>query len=173
MVLLFGVERKLSYFKLTCELPNIMPKFENHHHHHHHYSAWDSTEDDGLSEVNLSNLSSKNKRVATRYVRDDIVVALCEITQLSFGKENFIDFVTLNDITSRGLSFSTFQYMAIRKKIVLNLKFHLSEQTFKIAATVVYRSESPPPYQYGVKFDYDNHELSDHLLETQRTLVFK
>ena len=131
----------------------------------------DLTGDDGLSAINLSRSSYKNKRVATRYVRNDIIIALCEITQFSFGKEIFIDFVKLNDITSRGLSFSIDQYIAINKKIVLNLAFH-SEKTFKITATIVYRSNSTP-YQYGVKFAYDNYELSDHLLETQRNLVFK
>jgi hypothetical protein len=143
-----------------------MPEFDNYHQ-----PTSNSSEDDGLSAMNPSNSSSTNKRVGTRYVRDDIVVVLCEITQFGFGKENFIDFVTLNDINSRGLSFSTTQYLAIRKKIVLNLKFH-SEKTFKIPATIVYRSASSP-FQYGVKFGSDNHELSDHLLETQRLLVFK
>lgn len=130
-------------------------------------------EDDGLSAVNLSNLSSNNKRVATRYVRNDIVVVLCEMLAFSLvSKEIFIDFVKLNDITGRGISFSSSQYMTIRKKIVLNLKFHHSEISFKINATIVYRSDISP-YQYGVKFDSDNHELSEYLLETQRNLVFK
>ncbi len=128
-------------------------------------------EDDGLSAVNVSECSVKNHRVAPRYIRDDIVVALCEITHLSFGKEVFIDFVKLNDITSRGLSFSSAQHVAVNKKIVLNLRFH-TEVTFKIPASIVYRINSSP-YQYGVKFDYDNHELSDHLLETQSKLIFR
>jgi hypothetical protein len=133
----------------------------------------DFAEDDGLSAVDLSNSLSKNKRVAPRYVRDDIVVVVCEMLAFSLvSKEIFIDFVKLNDITSRGLSFSSPQYMAIRKKIILNLKFYHSKTSFKISAMIVYRSDRPP-YQYGVKFDYDNHELSDHLLETQRNLVFK
>jgi hypothetical protein len=131
----------------------------------------DLVTDDGLSAVNLSKATGKNKRVATRYVRDDIILALCEITQFSFGKEIFIDFVKLNDITGRGLSFSINQYIAINKKVVLNLAFH-SERTFKITATIIYRTNSSP-YQYGVKFTADNYQLSDHLLETQRNLVFK
>lgn len=132
----------------------------------------DIADHDGLSEVNPSQSSFKNKRVATRYIRDDIIVALCEITQFSFGKEIFIDFVKLNDITSRGLSFSSNYYIAVGKKIVLNLIFH-SGKTFKINASVVYRADYKLPYQYGIKFDYDNYELSDHLLETQRNLIFK
>ncbi len=134
-------------------------------------SESDATEDDGLSAVNVSGHSSKNKRVATRYIRDDIIVVLCEITALSFGKEIFIDFVKLNDITSRGMSFSSPHHITVHKKIVLNLKFY-SEVAFKIPATIVYRSKKSP-HQYGVKFDCDYAELSDHLLETQRTLVFK
>jgi hypothetical protein len=119
----------------------------------------------------MSNWSSNNKRVAPRYVRDDIVVALCEVTHFSFGKEIFVDFVKLNDITSRGISFLSPHYLAVNKRIVLNLIFH-SEVAFKIPACVIYRSKKSP-YQYGVKFDYDHHALSDHLLETQRNLVFR
>jgi hypothetical protein len=129
------------------------------------------TEDDGLSAVNMSNWSSKNKRVAPRYVRDDIVVVLCETTHLSFGKEFFIDFVKLNDLSSRGLSFSSSHHIAVNKKIVLNLRFNTTV-TFKIPASIIYRINTSP-YQYGVKFDNDNQELSDHLLETQSKLVFK
>jgi hypothetical protein len=96
---------------------------------------------------------------------------LCEITHLSFGKEFFIDFVKLNDVTSRGLSFSSVQHLAVNKKIVLNLRFNTAV-TFKIPASIIYRINATP-YQYGVKFDYDNQKLSDHLLETQSKLVFK
>jgi hypothetical protein len=130
-----------------------------------------SAEDDGLSAVNFANWSAKNHRVAPRYIRDDIVVVLCEITHLSFGKEVFIDFVKLNDITSRGLSFSSPQHIGVHKKIIMNLRFN-TEVTFKIPASIVYRMNSTP-YQYGVKFDYDNHDLSDYLLETQSKLVFR
>lgn len=148
-----------------------MSSFEDEMDAIHEQFLLDFTEHDGLSDVNISKVSYKNKRVGTRYIRDDIIVALCEITQLSFGKEIFIDFVKLNDITSRGLSFSSHQAIAVNKKIILNLAFH-SGKTFKITATIVYRTDLSP-YQYGIKFDYDNHDLSDHLLETQRTLLFK
>lgn len=138
-----------------------------------HQSTFDIAEDDGLSAVDVNVLipTCKNKRIATRYVRDDIAVALCEITPFSFGKEIFIDFVKLNDITGRGISFLSTQLITVNKKVILNLRFH-SDMTFKINATIVYRSNESP-YQYGIKFDYDHRELSDHILETQRTLVFK
>jgi len=148
-----------------------MTTFEDNLDVNNNQTESDSAEDDGLSAVNVSGYSSKNNRVATRYVRDDIIVVLCEITPFSFSKEIFIDFVRLNDITSRGISFSSKHHLTVQKKIVLNLIFH-SEVTFKIPATIVYRSKGSP-YQYGVKFDCDNHKLSDHLLETQRNLVFK
>jgi hypothetical protein len=130
-------------------------------------------EDENLSAVSLLRNFAfrKNKRIAPRYVRDDIVVALCEISLLSFGKEIFLGFVRLNDITSRGLSFYSMQQISVNKKIVLNLKFH-TETTFKITATIIYRIHHSP-YQYGVRFDFDQQDLGDHLLETQRTLVFK
>lgn len=38
---------------------------------------FDSVEDDGLSAIDISKSTTKNKRIATRYVRDDIAVALC------------------------------------------------------------------------------------------------
>jgi hypothetical protein len=148
-----------------------MPIFEDKTEASDDQSKFDIDEDDGLSDVNVLIPSSNNKRIATRYVRDDIAVALCEITPMSFGKEVFIDFVTLNDITGRGISFSSTQHITTRKKVILNLRFH-SNMTFKIHATIVYRSNTSP-YQYGIKFDSDNRELSDHLLDTQRNLVFK
>ncbi len=131
----------------------------------------DCVEDDGLTIVNISNWSSKNKRRAPRYVREDIVVALCETTTLSFGKEVFLGFVELNDITSRGASIVSTQYLATNKKISLHLQFQ-SKTIFKISATIVYRINEPP-YQYGLKFDEDNHELSEHLLKTQLKLIFR
>ena len=134
-------------------------------------SVLDLNEDDGLSAINLSSGSIKNKRVATRYIRDDIIVAICEITPFSFGREIFIDFVKLNDITSRGMSISSIHSIAVNRKIVLNLKFH-TEVTFKINASIVHRTNNSP-YQYGIKFDFDHYELSDYLLETQSKLVFK
>lgn len=148
-----------------------MPTFEDKAADVNTESQFDLAEDDGLSAVNVLIPCAKNQRIATRYVRDDIAVALCETTPLSFGKEIFIDFVTLNDITGRGISFLSTQYIAVHKKIILNLRFH-SDMTFKINATIVYRSNRPP-YQYGIKFDYDHRDLSDHILDTQRTLTFK
>lgn len=134
-------------------------------------STFNVAEDDGLSPVNVLIPTGKNKRIATRYMRDDIAVALCEITPFSFGKELFIDFVKLNDITGRGMSFLSTIHIPLNKKIILNLRFH-SDMTFKINATIIYRSNTPP-YQYGIKFDHDHRDLSDHILDTQRTLVFK
>ena len=123
-----------------------------------------------LSAVNLLEKGIKNKRISPRYVRDDIVVALCEPTTF-FGKETFVSFVKLNDIASRGLAFSTEHQLVAQKKIILNLWFQ-SEIAFKINATIVYKLNSKP-YQYGAKFDEENHDLADHILETQRKLVFR
>lgn len=134
-------------------------------------STFTIADDDGLSAINVLVPTVKNKRIATRYMRDDIAVVLCEITPFSFGKEVFIDFVKLNDITGRGISFFSTQQIPVNKKVILNLRFH-SDMTFKINATIIYRS-NVSPYQYGIKFDHDHRELSDHILDTQRTLVFK
>lgn len=151
-----------------------MPTREDNTETTNQQSSFELSEDEGLSAVDVSVLSRENKRVAPRYVRDDIAVALCEITPFSFGKEIFVEFVKLNDITGRGISFSSSQFITVRKKIILNFRFH-SDMTFKISASIVYRSNISPyqSYQYGVKFDNDSSDLSDHLLETQRKLVFK
>ena len=132
-----------------------------------------NTTDHELSEVNLAESNIKNKRVAPRYVRDDIVVALCELTTF-FNKEIFIEFVKLNDISSRGLSISSSQNFAVQKKVILNLHFQTGRtRTFKISATIVYKLNTSTAYNYGVKFDEDNHDLADHLLDTQRKLILK
>jgi hypothetical protein len=155
-----------------------MTTFENNTDSNNNHAESERTPDDGLSAVDMSGLSSQNKRVAPRYIRDDIIIALCEITPFSFGREVFIDFVKLNDITSRGLSFSTTHHLTTHKKIVLNLIFH-SEVAFKISGTIIYRTSTviyrtqAVVFQYGVKFDSDHNELSEHLLETQSKLVFK
>ncbi len=107
----------------------------------------------------------KNERLITRYVRADISVALCEITPLSYGKEQFIDFVILNDINRNGLSFSSSHDISTRQKIILNIRFY-SNITFKMPASIAYRTNTLP-YQYGIKFDQENHDLSEHLSDTQ------
>lgn len=139
--------------------------------------------DHELSDVDVAELTVKNKRVAPRYVRDDIAIALCEPISL-LHKEVFIDFVELNDIATRGLSFFSVHHLTIHKKIVLNLHFETGK-TFKINATIAYRLnvlgnlpaqyklESALIYQYGVKFDGDNYALADHLLDTQKRLVLR
>ncbi len=109
--------------------------------------------------------SSKNERITNRYVRDDISVALCEITPISYGKEIFIDFVILNNITGSGMSFTSAHDISTRKKIILNIRFY-SNTTFKIHASIAYRTNTPP-YLYGIKFDSENYDLSQHLSETQ------
>lgn len=126
--------------------------------------------DADLAAFNINESDVKNKRTSPRYVRDDIVVVLCEASKFS-NKEIFMGFVTLNDIATRGISFSCTHDLALQKKIILNLRFETG-MIFKINGTVIYKI-GKNPYQYGVKFDEDNHTLADHLLETQRKLVFK
>lgn len=124
-----------------------------------------------LSAMELLEKPIKNKRISPRYVRDDIVVVLCEPASSFSSKEVFMGFVKLNDIASRGISFFSEQYLVSQKKIVLYFRFQ-TDRTFRINATVVYRLNTKP-YQYGVKFDEENSELAEHLLETQKKLVLR
>jgi hypothetical protein len=127
---------------------------------------------DDLLEIDFSNKLMARKRTGVRYVRDDISVAVCKISALSFGKELFVEFVELIDISSSGALISCENdVLRVDEKIMVNLKFS-SGRAFKIKSTVVNKSYTTP-YQYGIKFLSNHNELGDHLLETQRKLEFR
>jgi hypothetical protein len=179
-------------YQFNRGLFKTMPAFEDKTEKTSDKLNFDPVEDnDGLSAIDLSKSTTKNRRIATRYVRDDIAVALCEPLPLSFGQEIFLGFVNLMDITGRGIAFSSTKKMRVNKKIILNFKF-LSGLDFKINAAIVNRSEGihyqlgikenlyyqisfkdDLYYQYGIKFDYYNQEFSEHILKTQIKLAFK
>ncbi len=110
----------------------------------------------------------KNKRSATRFIRDDIT-ATVNVDGL-FGSSKTIA-VELRDITSKGALISAHQELIVNKKIQLTLHFK-SGKIFVINAQVV-RHTDKACYEYGIKYDRYNDELGDYLLETQQKLVFK
>jgi len=136
---------------------------------------------DDWSELDFSNKTSKNQRIAVRYVREDIAASICNINSLSFGfffKDVFIVLndkkkfpVELKDISSKGVLIACSKKLRINKKIILTLEFEDSK-TFKIYAKVV-RKVPAQENQYGIKFDRLNNDLGDYLLKTQSKLVFR
>jgi hypothetical protein len=123
---------------------------------------------DSLFNCDFSETLTKNQRIATRYIRDDIAASVRRMGLFCFGGETSVQ---LMDITSKGVLIATSKKFRVNKKINLTLEF-ASGKIFKIKAAVVHKSDLSP-YQYGIKFDRYNNELGDYLLETQSKLVFK
>lgn len=127
---------------------------------------------DDLFDIDFSEAPITNKRVATRYIREDIAASVCKISWFNFGfRFNKDIFVELIDISSKGVLITTSQKLPINKKITLTLTFE-DLKSFIIQAKVV-RKALADQTQYGIKFDRTNDALGDYLLETQRKLVFK
>jgi len=127
---------------------------------------------DDLFDIDFSDVPITNKRVATRYIREDIAASVCKISWFNFGfRFNKDIFVELVDISSKGVLIATSQKLPINKKITLTLTFE-DLKSFIIQAKVV-RKALADQTQYGIKFDRTNDALGDYLLETQRKLVFK
>ncbi len=110
----------------------------------------------------------KNNRVTTRFIRDDIAVAINVPGRLGFGKTISVN---LMDISCKGALISTGEKLGISKQITLNLQFKTGK-VFVIKAKIV-RHSSSSRNEYGIKFDCYNNELGDYLLETQDKLIFK
>lgn len=113
-----------------------------------------------------------NRRKSTRYVRNDIGVTVRKVKIFNFS---FITdwgvSVKLFDISSRGALISSPMRLTVNKKIHLIIRF--SDFTeFEVAGTIVRKSPGND-YIYGVKFDHINNDLADHLISTQRKLVFR
>lgn len=123
--------------------------------------------------LDFSGNTGRNKRIAVRYVREDIAVSVCKISSFSFlgflfNKEILVELI---DISSKGVLIGCNKKLRVNKKITLTLKFEDSK-IFKINAKVV-RKTPGQQNQYGIKFDRLNNDLGDYLLETQRKLVFR
>ncbi len=113
-------------------------------------------------------LTTKNTRVATRFIRKDISVSINISGLFKRGKTIAADLI---DISSKGVLIATEQQFNINQEITLTLQFK-SSKAFDISSTIVRKSGSPPN-GYGIKFYNWNHELGDYLFETQEDLVFK
>lgn len=115
-----------------------------------------------------------NRRVATRYIRNDIQAIFFKIdfmTRFGFNFFRRLIRVQLLDISTRGILISTDQKLKTGTKIVLGLKFK-SGQTFRIKAAIV-RKAAESDYEYGIKFNECHNELGDYLVSTQSELKFR
>ncbi|NOT11970.1 MAG: hypothetical protein HOP23_09085 [Methylococcaceae bacterium] len=127
---------------------------------------------DKMDDLDFSDVTWKNQRIAVRYVREDIAATVCKISMFNFGFRFSNDIlVELMDISSKGVLVSSDKKLKLNKKITLTLIFEDSK-TFKIPAKIVRRSTTHEN-QYGIKFDRLSNDLGDYLLDTQRKLIFK
>lgn len=111
---------------------------------------------------------SQNKRVTVRYIRDDIKVYL-KITRLLIANKSYP--VTLHDISSRGVLVSCDKKLQVNNKHSLVLEFEDGKQ-YAIQSKILRRTKAAQ-YYYGIKFSSINHDLGEHLLVTQKDLIFK
>ncbi|MEQ1531313.1 MAG: PilZ domain-containing protein, partial [Methylococcales bacterium] len=131
------------------------------------------TDVDDFYDLDFSKVTTPNRRIGVRYVREDIAASVCKISIYFFGigfKKDIT--VELVDISSKGVLISTNQKLKVGKKITITLKFE-DDKAFTIKAKIVREILSPLHNQYGIKFDRLNNDLGDYLLETQNKLVFR
>ena len=112
--------------------------------------------------------NTKNNRVTTRFIRDDITVTIKAPGRFYFSKPIAVN---LMDISCKGVLISTDKKFGINKQITLTLEF-TSGKVFVIKAKIA-RHTSSSLNEYGLKFDRYNNELGDYLLESQDKLIFK
>ncbi len=115
-------------------------------------------------EIELDN-SWSNKRVAVRYLRNDIKAT---IKIHSFWYPRLVQ-VLLRDVSSRGAAVFSEKKLGKNKRICLYLLFKDGSR-FDINATVAYCDHEN--HRYGIKFDNIDKPLAEHLLHTQTELLF-
>ncbi|MGY6276488.1 PilZ domain-containing protein [Methylomonas sp. MgM2] len=125
----------------------------------------DSTDDlDELDlDIDLDNLFL-NKRISVRYRRNDIN-AMVKTRHFIFPK---LFQVNLIDISSKGAAIHSSKKLKIKSRVTFLLEFK-DNTRFSINATVVHTRVAP---RYGLRFDQYQHELAEHLLQTQTDLEF-
>ena len=105
-----------------------------------------------------------NKRISVRYRRKDIKAA---VRTHSFLFPQIIR-VTLLDISSKGAAIHSDKKLRLKTRISFFLLFN-DGRRFTIKGIVANNQAAP---RYGLKFDFYQTELADHLLATQTDLVF-
>lgn len=105
-----------------------------------------------------------NKRISVRYRRNDIRAV---IRTHSFLFPRIIP-VNLLDISSKGAAIHSDKKLRLKTRVSFFLYFR-DGRRFTIRATVANNQAAP---RYGLKFDFYQVELADHLLATQTDLLF-
>lgn len=129
---------------------------------------YDKKDWDILFDTEFPENLTKNQRIATRFVREDIDATISDLGLLNMGKTFAVKLI---DITSKGVLIESKKKLGINQTLTLTLKFKTGK-VFVIKAKVARVSTSEKDH-YGIKFDKYNNELGDYLLDTQTKLVFK
>ncbi len=129
--------------------------------------------EDELPPIETNDIDDKdevnnNRRVAVRYLRDDIILILKKYGLL---KWQILPQSKLLDISSKGAYICSSTPLDINKKIMLIFAFKDGKQ-FQTKATIVHNHPTNT-FCYGVDFKKMQHALGDHLIESQEQLVFK
>lgn len=109
-----------------------------------------------------------NRRLAVRYLRDDIIVV---VKQFSLFKWRILPQVQLIDISSKGAYICSSTKLQLKNKLLMVFAFEDGKQ-FRAHGKIIYNNPKET-YCYGIKFDQFEHALGDHLVKSQRQLIFK
>jgi hypothetical protein len=116
----------------------------------------------------LAEQKTKNRRIAIRYVRNDITATLIQSNFFNVKKTTS---VRLIDVSSKGAAIQCDTSLTLKKQVILELLFK-DDQVFKIPAFIIHKTNEKNT-DYGLKFVRFNNELGDYLLSSQNDLVFK
>jgi hypothetical protein len=105
-----------------------------------------------------------NKRISVRYRRKDLK-AVVKTHSLFFPQ---LIKVQLMDISSKGAAIHCTKKLRTKSKVTFFIQFN-DGRRFTIKALVANTHAAP---RYGLKFDFYQAELADHLLATQTELLF-
>jgi len=105
-----------------------------------------------------------NKRISVRYRRGDIS-AMVRTRNFLFPK---LFTVKLLDISSKGAAIYSTRKLKVKSRVTFFLEFE-DKTRFTISARVAHVLSAP---RYGLKFDRYQHQLAEHLLQTQTELEF-
>ncbi|MDT8406765.1 MAG: PilZ domain-containing protein [Methylococcales bacterium] len=127
----------------------------------------DTEEDpDIFAPIDFDQVDNSQRR-SVRYIREDLE---CQVLTQTWYFKTLKFTAKLLDISSRGALLDCPDLPAKTKKLVVRVRFP-DQQEFLIQAHVIRFTE--PPHQLAVKFDRQEDDFADHLLETEGNLSFR
>ncbi len=123
---------------------------------------------DGIFGISETSSEKSNRRIAVRYIRNDLNATL--FVKRFFSTKKFS--AQVYDISSKGINLATSAKLSKEKKIQVLIVFP-DDKSFNLDAIIVHRSKKKSIYNYGIKFQSLSNELGEHLLNTQTDLTFK